>query len=375
MKIRIWPFLAIVLVLHQVVNAGRVKRAALSNCQTNPSDMDAEENVVDDGDTMTLSCNTDSKVLSCIWRHTDPISEKESGSKADPTILCAGSQDENGNQCKSESRITYRTTENQCAIDVSNTEPEDTGKWLLTAVTLSNSGQTQEQEKPLYVYTYNRSEIHLIDEDENPETTIDTSYNYDTKEEDWIDGKNGFESVEFSCRAYGGRPLPTFKWYIDNNDNDDFTEDDLGHFNVATSPIGSDYDYIENYQSTIDFQIDDNLLAILGEDGYGIDTNPSDGRFSFEVNCEVTQGTQITETASMKINVQRKHDDGQLKGSLIGVIVGVVLAGILLIIAVALLVFAKATQRWCFADDDEPNTKPSGPVRSGRPQQAQRRRP
>ena len=74
---------------------------------------------------------------------------------------------------------------------------------------------------------------------------------------------------------------------------------------------------------------------------YGIDTNPSDGRFSFEVNCEVTQGTQITETASMKINVQRKHDDGQLKGSLIGVIVGVVLAGILLIIAVALLVFAK----------------------------------
>ena len=43
----------------------------------------------------------------------------------------------------------------------------------------------------------------------------------------------------------------------------------------------------------------------------------------------------------MKINVQRKHDDGQLKGSLIGVIVGVVLAGILLIIAVALLVFAK----------------------------------
>ena len=83
-----------------------------------------------------------------------------------------------------------------------------------------------------------------------------------------IDGKNGFESVEFSCRAYGGRPLPTFKWYIDNNDNDDFTEDDLGHFNVATSPIGSDYDYIENYQSTIDFQIDDNLLAILGEDGW-----------------------------------------------------------------------------------------------------------
>jgi hypothetical protein len=32
---------------------------------------------------------------------------------------------------------------------------------------------------------------------------------------------------------------------------------------VATSPIGSDYRYIENYQSTIDFQIDDNLMTKL----------------------------------------------------------------------------------------------------------------
>ena len=110
----------------------------------------------------------------------------------------------------------------------------------------------------------------MLDEDLNPETTIDTSYNYDTREENFIDGTSGYEKVEFSCVAYGGRPLPVFKWYIDNNDNDDFTEDDLGHFNVATSPIGSDYDYIENYQSTIDFQIDDNLLAILGEDGWDV---------------------------------------------------------------------------------------------------------
>ena len=61
----------------------------------------------------------------------------------------------------------------------------------------------------------------------------------------------------------------TFSRYIYNNDNDDLSEDegDLGHFNVATSSIGSDYDYIENYQSTIDFQIDDKLLEILGPDG------------------------------------------------------------------------------------------------------------
>ena len=41
--------------------------------------MDPDANnptVVDDGDTMSLSCTTENTVLSCIWRHTDPISEK-----------------------------------------------------------------------------------------------------------------------------------------------------------------------------------------------------------------------------------------------------------------------------------------------------------
>jgi hypothetical protein len=75
MRSRIWPFLALVLVLQQVSDAGRVKRAANTNCQTNPSEMDSE-NVVDDADTLSMSCNNDAKVVSCIWRHTDPISEK-----------------------------------------------------------------------------------------------------------------------------------------------------------------------------------------------------------------------------------------------------------------------------------------------------------
>jgi len=253
----------------------------------------------------------------------------------------------------------------------------------MTAVTLTNSGSTQDSEKRFEVYTYNRSEVVMIDEDSMPETSIDTTYNWDTREEEWLDGTGGYENVEFSCIAYGGRPIPTIKWYIDNNDNDDLSDDDgdLGHFNVATSSIGSDYDYIENSQSTIDFQIDDKLLEILGPDGYGIDTIPETGSFSFDVTCEITQDNQVTAQETMRIDVARKHDNGQLKGSLIGVIVGVVLAGILLIIAVALLVFAKATSRWCFADDEEPNTKPSGPVRGGRGgagggnPQAQRRRP
>jgi hypothetical protein len=64
------------------------------------------------------------------------------------------------------------------------------------------------------VYTFNQSQIFVLDEDGTPETNIDTTYNRDTKEDEWVDGKGGWERVEFSCVAYGGRPIPEFHWYI-----------------------------------------------------------------------------------------------------------------------------------------------------------------
>ena len=72
MKHKIWPFLAFVLAFNGIVDAGRIKRAAMTNCQTSPSNMD-KDNVVDDGKLLSLSCNTDPNLVSCIWRHTDPI--------------------------------------------------------------------------------------------------------------------------------------------------------------------------------------------------------------------------------------------------------------------------------------------------------------
>ena len=116
----------------------RVKRAALTNC--NPSTNDKDD-VVDQGDTMTLSCNTDDTVAACIWRHIDPISEKDQGYASAEAVLCTGTSESNGKQCQDESRVTFRGSINTCAIDVTNTKPEDTGRWTLTAVTLSSTGQ------------------------------------------------------------------------------------------------------------------------------------------------------------------------------------------------------------------------------------------
>lgn len=202
----------------------------------------------------------------------------------------------------------------------------------------------------------------MVDEDLQYENQIDTTYNWDTKEEEWMEGKGGYERIEFSCMAYGGRPEPVFEWHI-NNENEDL--ENVDHFNIRTSPFGGGVsDYIQNYQSTIEFQVDEKLLEKLQD--YGIDVNPSNGQFDFEVTCDVTQGNRQVSSSrggnTMRINVRRNHDDGQLKGSMIGVIVGVVLAGILIIIAVALLVFAKATSRWCFSDEyDHPSNARSHP--------------
>merc|ERR1719361_1540543 len=139
------------------------------------AEMDGK-NVVDDNQPMSLSCNTDAKVVSCVWRHMDPITEQQQGSSAnvDLGILCSSGNSNGGSStCADDSRITFRTGENTCAIDVTSTKPEDTGKWYLSAVTISSNGQSvQEADKQFEVYTYNMSLVELLDEDKRPETRI-----------------------------------------------------------------------------------------------------------------------------------------------------------------------------------------------------------
>ena len=55
----------------------------------------------------------------------------------EPDILCTGYPGDFGRPCESESRITFQSTSTACAIMVSNTKPEDTGRWKLLAFGLS----------------------------------------------------------------------------------------------------------------------------------------------------------------------------------------------------------------------------------------------
>jgi hypothetical protein len=60
-------------------------------------------------------------------------------SSKDPDILCTGSPGDSGRPCDTDSRISFQSTSTTCGITLSNTKPEDTGRWKLIAVGLTSS--------------------------------------------------------------------------------------------------------------------------------------------------------------------------------------------------------------------------------------------
>ena len=162
-------------------------------------------------------------------------------------------------------RIRVSVSGSKCGLQVADSTPEDTGKWKLAAVSINTNGEVQDKSTEFTVYTYNQSTVVMRDEDNNEISNWDTTYNRNDKQNKWEKGKSNWESVEFTCSAYGGRPIPTFKWYIENNDNDDLNAVEL--FRITEGQIGTEdkYGFIPNYESTISFAIDDELMEFLAQ--------------------------------------------------------------------------------------------------------------
>ena len=95
---------------------------------------------MDDRDDLTITCDSENEVLSCSFRHTDPISEYEDGEINSDTIKCTGSKNENGETCQDDTRIKFRITQNSCGIDITDTTALDTGKWVISALTETSNG-------------------------------------------------------------------------------------------------------------------------------------------------------------------------------------------------------------------------------------------
>ncbi len=198
------------------------------------------------------------------------------------------------------------------------------------------------------MYTYNRSTNVILDEDYNEIRDYDTTYNYDDRQDKWEEDKSSWETVELYARAYGGRPEPIIKWYVDNN-NDELNQDD--HFRISEGRIGCQdrNSLICDYESRIEFTVDDELMEILSDE-YGVDTNPKDGLVRFDLTIEVEQGDDqsYVDTQKVSMNIEKTYDNGSLPASTIGIIVGVTVAVVILVVALILLFYAKRRRKWCF---------------------------
>ena len=106
-----------------------------SNCRV--LDDNDEDNVTPDGETATLECTFDDDPESCTWSHIEPMHE---GKTNDADITCSAGKDQNGQNCQEDSRIQYSFSGSKCSIQISDSQPEDTGKWKIAAVGFDSSG-------------------------------------------------------------------------------------------------------------------------------------------------------------------------------------------------------------------------------------------
>lgn len=332
-------------------------RANVQGCTVTPTGIENPETPAKTNTVIEFQCNIDTEFTFCQFQHLNPMDVGQSyAASSEVEIDCniAGGDTQSKN-CPDDTRITMTSSLTSCGIRISNPTPEDTGKWTLIVGEVKGT-QVQSSSKIIEIYTYNQTEVILQEkrsEDQIP-SNYEIWYNYDERRDQWRDGTSGYERVELACNAMYGRPVPEILWTINRDDRNELHSENT--FTIRDGS-GSTYDpsgYVKDWVSELSFDVNENFMNYLA-DTHGIDTNPETGEFTIDLDCVVEQGTNgeyNSERVSTRVTVRRVYNSNAMKGTTIGMIVGIVLAVLIAIVVVLVLVFAKATERWCFADDD-----------------------
>jgi len=310
-----------------------------------------------------ISCSVDTDFDLCQFEHINPmdVGKTSSYQNDDLAIHCniAGG-DLTSKNCASDptGRITVMAQSGtNCGVRISSPSPDDTGNWKVTVIeTSGTNSNVQSNYKNVEIFTYNESMVYLQEKrtEEDVSGTFEAWYNWDENKEQWRDGESGAQTIEWNCLAKYGRPAPTFVWTINGDDRNELHGESL--FNIKDNS-DTTYDqggYIKDMVSTTKFDINQEFMDYL-YNTHNININPENGEINFDLECTIEQGDQgeyNSETIRSRFKLRRVYFRDAMKASTIGMIVGLVLAGLILIVVVMLLVFAKATDRWCFADDE-----------------------
>jgi len=333
-------------------------RANVDGCQLMPSGAGDPLTPARQGQVIDIQCQTDSEYDTCIFTHTKPFDVGQSSYNEDRSIKCSTSQDSgSSSQCHDDTRISLINSNQMCGIRISNPEPDDMGIWKVHVSELRN-GNLVNTQKDINIYTFNQSIAVLQTKRDEEEigTQYDVKYNYDEWRDRWMDGESGYERHEIECNAMYGSPTPEITWSInrqkisDNNnvfrvmDGKGFTHD----------PSGLVFDWV----SELSWEVNREFLDYLDQN-HNIDVNPSSGEFTFDLECNADQGNNgeyYSEISTTRVRVTRIYDSDELTKNEIGIIVGSTFGGLavlLILLTVALLIFAKSTGRWCFTDEND----------------------
>jgi len=340
---------------------GRSKRALgranVQGCTVTPTGIEDPATPAKTNTVIELQCRMDTEFTFCQFQHLNPLDVGQSYSaNNDVEIDCTiAGGDTQSKSCPDDTRITMTSSLTSCGIRISNPTPEDTGKWNMIVGEVKNT-QVQSSSKIIEIYTANQSVVMLQEkrtEDEIP-SNYEVWYNLDERRDQWRDGTSGYERVELQCNAQFGSPTPEITWTINRDDRNDLRSESMFTIRDGTGATHDATGYITDWVSELSFEINDQFMEYL-INTHGIDVNPESGEFSFDLECVSEQGTNgeyFSDNVNTRVTVKRIYNSNAMKGTTIGMIVGIVLAVLIAIIVVLVLVFAKATDRWCFADDD-----------------------
>lgn len=252
-----------------------------------------EDNPADEESSITLRCglsNADNGWVYCGWTH-ELVNTFDDNDEIVEVFCSSADYTQSSTQCKNlggsevldqanyASRLRMDVSASHCGIRIDQAHPYDTGEWKCH-VTEIPGGSTLYSSVDLYVS--NHSQVYISEPDMWEDSSQVIEYEANNRGE-----------IQAACTGIGGRPAPTFHWYVDDSNNREIDEDEL---------------------NSKDSEWDDNGVPMM-EQSISWEPSIDDMCDEYELDnrvCDFDRGSKERERAIFTFNLICKADQGNL---------------------------------------------------------------